>query len=295
MPQIAAGGLSIGYVQHGPADGPPVVLMHGFPDDIHVWDGVAPALAQAGCRVLTPYMRGYGPTRFLSDATPRSGEQAAFGADLLAFLDALGLGRAILAGYDWGGRAACVVAALWPERVRALVSVGGYNIQNIARAAANPGSADTEHRYWYQWYLNTARGRLGLTHNRRDFCRKLWELWSPNWPFDEAVFMTTAASWDNPDFVDVVVHSYRHRYAAAPGDPGFAAIEQRLAAQPPITVPTIALDGAADGVTPPREDADRFTGPYEHRLIPIAGHFLPREAPEAMLAAINTMLATTNR
>lgn len=295
MPQVAAGALSIGYAEHGPADGPPVVLMHGFPDDIRVWDAVAPALGRAGCRVLTPYMRGYGPTRFLDAATPRSGEQAAFGADLLALLDALGIGRAVLAGYDWGGRAACVVAALWPERVRALVSVGGYNIQDIARAAAHPGPVETELRYWYQWYLNTERGRLGLTRNRRDLCRKMWQLWSPNWPFDEAVFAATAASWDNEDFVAVSVHSYRHRYAVVPGDPAYADIERRLAAQPMIGVPTIALDGAADDVTPPHDDAAHFSGPYEYRLIPIAGHFLPRDDPRAFLAALTTLLETTER
>nr|WP_283949909.1 alpha/beta hydrolase [Limobrevibacterium gyesilva] len=263
-------------------------MLHGFPDDVRTWDGVAPKLARAGCRVLVPWLRGYGPTRFLDPATPRSGQQAALGADLLAFLDALDIRQASLAGYDWGGRAACIVAALWPQRVRALVSIGGYNIQDIA-AAARPASAMAEYRYWYQWYFHTERGRFGLAQNRREICRLLWQLWSPNWRFDDPTFARTATSWDNPDFIDVVIQSYRHRYGAAPGDPALAPIEQRLALQPPITVPTIALEGAADGVAPPPQadpDAHRFTGPYRRRLVPVAGHFLPREAPDAVIDAL---------
>ena len=284
--------LEIGYEEAGPADGAAVILLHGFPDDVRAWDGVVPPLVEAGFRVLVPWLRGYGPTQFRKPATPRSGQQAALGADLLAFMDALGIAQAGLAGYDWGGRAACIVAALWPERVRALVTVDGYNIQNIA-AALNPAGALAEYRYWYQWYFHTERGRAGLEKNRRDICRLLWRLWSPNWEFDDAVFEATAASWDNRDFVEVVVQSYRHRHQAAPGDPALEWIEQLLVKQPPITVPTIALDGEADGVHPPMPidpDREKFTGRYERRLIPEAGHFLPREAPRAMVDALLELL-----
>lgn len=284
--------LEIAYEAHGPADGPPVLLMHGFPDDIRTWDGVAPLLAAAGCRVIVPYLRGYGPTRFLSPATPRSGQQAALGADLRDLMDALGIGQAVLAGYDWGGRACCIAAALWPERVRGLVSIGGYNIQNIA-AANRPAPAAQEYRFWYQWYLHTPRGAAGLAANRGDFCRLLWRLWSPNWAFDDATFAATAASFDNPDFVDVVVQSYRHRFGNAAGDPALEPIEALLAAQPPITVPSIVLEGAADGVDPPDatdRHARRFTGPYRREIVPVAGHFLPREAPAPIAAAVLELL-----
>jgi pimeloyl-ACP methyl ester carboxylesterase len=283
--------LEIGYQESGPADGPAVVLLHGFPDDVHAYDGVAPPLAADGCRVLVPWLRGYGPTRFLDPATPRSGQQAALGADLRDFMDALGIRQAMLAGYDWGGRAACIVAALWPERVRGLVSVTGYNIQNIA-AAAKPASAAAEYRHWYQWYFHTERGRAGLTQNRHDICRLLWKLWSPNWNFDEATYQRTGESFENPDFVDVVIQSYRHRYGAAPGDPALEPIERRLAEQPKITVPTIVLHGAADGVGPPQgseQHARHFTSRYERRVIPVAGHFLPNEAPEAVVQAIRDL------
>ena len=293
MPLVRTPTLEIAYVEAGPSDGVPVVLLHGFPDDVHAWDAVTPPLAAAGCRVLVPWLRGYGPTRFLDPATPRSGEQAALGADLLAFLDALGIERAALAGYDWGGRAACVVAALWPERVRCLVSINGYNIQDIARAN-RPGSAAQELRNWYQWYFHTTRGRAGLEANRQELCRLLWRMWSPNWTFDEATFARTAASWDNPDFVDVVIHSYRHRYAQADGDPALAHIEARLAAQPSIAAPTIVLHGEADAVWPPADsehDGAKFTGPYQRRLVPLAGHFLPQEAPDEVVAALRELLA----
>jgi len=279
--------LEIGYQESGPADGKPVILLHGWPSDPHDWDGVAPALAEAGCRVLAPWLRGFGPTRFLP-TTPRSGQQAALGADLRDFMDALGIGQATLAGYDWGGRAACVVAALWPERVRGLVSITGYNIQDIP-AAGQPAEPEQEYRYWYQWYFQTERGRAGLARNRRGLCRLLWGLWSPNWRCDDATFDATAASFDNPDFVAVTIQSYRHRYGAAPGDPALERIEQRLAAQPLIGVSTIVLHGAADGVTPAAmsEDAGRhFTGFFERRVVPVAGHFLSREAPAAVVEAV---------
>ncbi|HSV13066.1 MAG TPA: alpha/beta hydrolase, partial [Tepidisphaeraceae bacterium] len=234
--------LEIAFLDTGPPDGPPVILLHGFPDDPHCYDDVAPPLADAGHRVLVPWLRGYGPTRFLHATTPRSGQQAALGGDLRDFMDALGIGRAILAGYDWGGRAACIVAALWPERVTGLLSITGYNIQAIG-TANRPAAAAQEYRYWYQWYFHTQRGRAGLEHNRRDICRLLWQLWSPNYRFDDAAYDLTAASFDNPDFVDVVIQSYRHRYGNAPGDPALEAIEARLATRPLITVPTINLHG----------------------------------------------------
>ncbi len=280
--------LEIAYEEHGPPDGPPVFLMHGFPDDVRAWDGVADPLAARGHRVIVPWLRGYGPTRFLDPATPRSGQQAALGDDLRRLMDALGIGQADLVGYDWGGRAACVVAALWSDRVKGLVTIGGYNIQNIARAN-RPASAAQEYRYWYQWYLHTERGRAGLEANRRPICRLLWQLWSPNWAFDDATFERTATSFDNPDFVAVSVQSYRHRYGAAPGDPALEGLEERLAAQPPIAVPTVALHGACDGVSPPEDSAGHarfFTGPYVRHVVPVAGHFLPQEAPEAVLAAM---------
>jgi pimeloyl-ACP methyl ester carboxylesterase len=280
--------LEIAYTETGPAKGPPVILLHGFPDDIHAYDGAAPLLAAQGWRVLVPYLRGYGPTRFLSRNTPRSGQQAALGQDLLDFMDSLAVPRAVLGGYDWGGRAACVVAALWPERVRALMSINGYNIQNIANAL-RPAAATQELRHWYQWYFNTERGRAGLTANRHEICKLLWRMWSPNWAFTDAVYDTTAASFENPDFVDVVIQSYRHRHQNAPGDPALAAVEDRLASQPAITVPTIVLHGEADGVGPvasSAEHAKHFTNSYERRVIPVAGHFLPNEAPEAVVQAI---------
>jgi pimeloyl-ACP methyl ester carboxylesterase len=283
--------LEIAYEEHGSPDGTPVILMHGFPDDPRAWDGSVPGLVEFGCRVLVPWLRGYGPTRFLDSSTPRSGQQAALGSDLLAFMDALGISNALLAGYDWGGRAACVVAALWPARVHGLLTVGGYNIQNIA-LSGRPGPAAAEHRLWYQWYFHTERGRAGLEQNRRDICRLLWRLWSPNYDFDEATFERTAASFDNPDFVDVVIQSYRHRYGNAPGDPALEDIEHDLAAQPPITVPTIALQGEADGITAPGPEdrhAQHFTGPYERRIVARAGHFLPREAPEQVLQALRDL------
>ncbi|HEY0420261.1 MAG TPA: alpha/beta hydrolase [Acetobacteraceae bacterium] len=295
MPSVRSATLEIAYQEFGPPDGAPVVLLHGFPDDVHAYADMASPLAAAGCRVLVPWLRGYGGTRFLDPATPRSGQQAALGADLRDFMDALGIERAALAGYDWGGRAACVVAALWPERVRCLVSVGGYNIQDIAQAAAVPASAEQERRMWYVWYFNTERGRAGLAANRREIARLLWRLWSPNWRFSEAGFERTASSFDNPDFVDVVIHSYRHRILAAPGDPALEQMEQALAEKPAISVPTIVLHGAADGVSPaptPEQDA-RFTGPYGRRTIPVAGHFLPNEAPGVLLEAITDLLGRT--
>lgn len=286
--RIEAGVLEVAYYEAGPADGPPVLLMHGFPYDIHTYAEVAPMLADAGCRVIVPYLRGYGATRFLSEATPRSGEQAALGADLLALLDALEIDRAVLAGYDWGGRAACVVAALWPERCAGLVSLNSYNIQNIAKAM-EPDTPDNEHSLWYQYYFHSERGRAGLQKDRNAFTKLLWKLWSPTWKFDDATFERSAAAFDHPDFVDVVIQSYRHRFGLVPGDPAYADIERRLAAQPTITVPAITFDGIDDGVRPPADasaHAHRFGGPRSHRLVPGAGHNLPQEAPRTFADAV---------
>lgn len=287
LERVRTSTLEIAYEENGSRDSVPVVLLHGFPNDPRAYDGMVPLLVAAGCRTLVPYLRGYGPTRFLSPDTPRSGQQAALGSDLLELLDALRLPSAALVGYDWGGRAACIVAALWPERVRCLVTIGGYNIQDIA-AAAKPVAPEQEHRLWYQYYFNTERGRAGLQSNRRALCQLLWRLWSPNWRFDEATYNRTAVSFDNPDFVEVVIHSYRHRFGYTPGDPALEPIEQRLAARPAITVPTIALYGEGNGVARPASSADHarfFTGPYRQRVIPVAGHNLPQENPAAVAEA----------
>ena len=288
LKHIEAGVLDIAYFETGAADGPPVFLMHGFPYDIHTYAEVAPMLAEAGCRVIVPYLRGYGATRFLDAATPRSGEQAALGADLLALMNALHIPRAVLAGYDWGGRAACVVAALWPERCAGLVSFNSYNIQNIDKGM-EPEKAENEHRYWYQYYFHNERGRAGLEKDRRGITRLLWKLWSPTWTFDDATFERSAAAFDHPDFVDVVVHSYRHRFGLVPGDPAYDYIERQLAAQPPIAVPTITFDGIDDGVREPADasaHAAKFTGQRSHRLVPGVGHNMPQEAPRLFADAV---------
>ena len=285
---VDAGVLNIAYYEAGPADGPAVMLLHGFPFDIHTYVDVAPLLAAKGCRTIVPYLRGYGATRFRDPATPRSGEQAAIGADLIALMDALGVKRGVFAGYDWGGRAACVAAALWPDRCTGLVSVNGYLIQDIAKAMA-PAKPEREVALWYQYYFQLERGRAGLATNRRGIARILWRQWSPNWHFDDATFERTAVAFDNPDYVDVVIHSYRHRFGLAEGDPQYADIQRRLAARPAISVPTITLDGEADGVAPATDgsaSAARFTGHQVHRIIPRAGHNLPQEAPEAFAAAV---------
>ncbi|MGQ2981612.1 MAG: alpha/beta fold hydrolase [Polaromonas sp.] len=289
---IRAGVLDVAVYETGPVDGPPVFLMHGFPYDVHAYAGVAPLLAAQGCRVYVPYLRGFGATRFLNDATPRSGEQAALGADLLALMDALAVPRAVLAGYDWGGRAACVVAALWPERCTGLVSLNSYNIQNIAKAMS-PDTPANEHSLWYQYYFHSERGRAGLAADRRAFCRLLWKLWSPTWRFDDASFERSAAAFDNPDFVEVVIHSYRHRFGLVAGDPALAGIETRLAAQPAIRVPSITFDGADDGVRPPATAAQHarfFTGPRSHHIVPGAGHNLPQEKPQVFADAVITLV-----
>jgi pimeloyl-ACP methyl ester carboxylesterase len=238
--------------------------------------------------VITPYLRGFGPTRFRFSQTPRSGQQAVLAHDLLALMDALSLSRPVLAGYDWGGRAACIVAALRPERVRGLVSGVGYNIQDIP-GSTKPAPPENEYRHWYQYYFHGERGRAGLELNRRELCKLLWKLWSPNWRFDEATYAQTAASFDNPDFVAVVIHSYRHRFGLVPGDPAVEDTERQLTAQPRIKVPTIALDGGGDGVMPPggsERHARYFAGKYERRVIPLVGHNLPQEAPNEFARAV---------
>jgi len=284
--------LEIAYQEQGDPDGLPVILLHGFPDDVHAWDDVAPALVDAGHRVLAPYLRGYGPTRFLDPGAPRMAQQAAIGQDLLEFMDALGLPRAALAGYDWGGRAACIASILAPERVRALVTMGGYNVQDTL-APPRPAPAAAERAYWYQWYFNTERGRAGLAQNRRELCRLLWQEWSPEWRFDDATFERTAPAFDNPDFVPVVIHSYRHRHGNAPGDPRFDAIERRLAERPPIRVPSVVLHGASDTVGPPQRSESHmalFPAGTERQVVP-GGHFLPREQPAVVAAALLRLLA----
>jgi pimeloyl-ACP methyl ester carboxylesterase len=289
---VDAGVLNIAYYEAGPPDGPVVMLMHGFPYDIHAYVDVAPQLAAQGCRVIAPYLRGYGPTRFLDKATPRSGEQAAMGADMMALMDALGIKRAVFAGYDWGGRAACVGAALWPERCIGLVCVNGYLIQDIAKAML-PARPDREVPLWYQYYFQVERGRAGLAANQRGIAKILWEQWSPNWDFDDACFERTAVAYDNPDYVDVVIHSYRHRFGLADGDPQYADIERKLAAQPPITVPAITLDGEEDGValaTDGNASAPKFSRRRTHRVVSRAGHNLPQEAPEAFAAAVMELI-----
>ena len=280
--------LHLAYLRQGDRDGWPVVLLHGFPYDVYSFTEVVPQLVRHGAKVLIPYLRGFGPGSFRTAKTFRSGQQAAVGKDLLDFLDALKLPSAILAGFDWGGRAACIVAALWPERVQGLVSVNGYAIQNIA-AATKPQAPDQEFKLWYQYYFATERGRVGLAENRRPLCQLLWKLWSPSWNFTPADFEHSAEAFDNPDFVDVVVHSYRHRLGLAAGDPAHEPCERQLAKQPAITVPCITLEGDDDGVAPKSNPADLkryFRAWHNHRTIAGVGHNLPRESPLEFARAI---------
>ena len=286
--------LSIAYEDSGFGQGFPVFLLHGFPDDVRAWDAVVPPLVNAGYRAIVPYLRGYGPTRFRDADAPRMGEQAAIAQDLVDLADALNLGKFAVAGYDWGGRAAGIVAALHPDRVRAAVLIGGYTIQNTINPPA-AGDPESERALWYQWYFNTEHGRAALQANRRGICRFLWQTWSPTWHFTDETYNRTGASFDNPDFVDVVIHSYRHRWANAPGEPRFAAVEQQLARHPKIEVPTITLYGGADGIRAPldasRDDA-AFSSLADRQVVAGAGHFLPRERPEVVSAAILKLLQT---
>jgi pimeloyl-ACP methyl ester carboxylesterase len=281
--------LLISYVELGAPDGWPVILSHGFPYDVHAYDDVAPALAAAGARAIIPYLRGFGPTRFRSADTMRSGQQAALGSDLIGLLDALGIDRAVLAGYDWGGLASCVATALWPDRVEGLVSLAGYDVIDVERMA-HPFTPSLEAVMWYQHLFQTERGRECLASNRRELCRLLWRQWSPNWRFDDATFERTASSFDNPDFVDVVIHSYRFDFGLAAGDPAFDALERRLRTRPQIVVPAVTLDGADDPLKPggTADHAAMFAGFHDHRTID-SGHNLPQENPNAFVDAIRTV------
>ncbi len=285
--------LDIGYVESGPAGGFPVILLHGFPDDVHAYDEVAPPLAAKGYRVLVPYLRGYGRTRFRDAQAPRMAEQAAIGQDVIDFADALKLPQFAVAGYDWGGRAAQIAAALHPDRVRAGVFVAGYSIQDVF-AAPRPSPPQVEAAFWYMYYFNTERGRLGLAQNRKALCKLLWQQWSPTWKFSDATYEQTAPSFDNPDFVECVIHSYRHRNLNAKGDPRFEAVERRLATRPKIDVPCILIYGADDGLARPSQDgtADRaqFPNLVDRRIVAGAGHFLPREKPDAISSALLQLL-----
>ena len=285
--------LEIVYEQHGPPDGAAVVLLHGFPDDVRAWDEVEPRLAAAGYRVIVPYLRGYGATRFLDARTPRVGQQAALGQDVIDLLDALQIERAALAGFDWGCRAACVASILAPQRVSALLAIGGYDVHDSTFRAANL-PPEGERECWYQWYFHTERGVRGLRQNRREICRYLWESWSPSWQFDDVTFETTATSFDNPDFVEVVVQEYRHAHGSVAGDPHYEPLEQILATGPSIQVPSMVLHGTSDAIHLPDRSIPmmgRFPSATQRRLIPGAGHFLPREAPAAVANALVELVA----
>jgi pimeloyl-ACP methyl ester carboxylesterase len=286
--QVDAGLLNVSYAEAGPAGGPPVILLHGWPYDIHAFVEVAPILAAEGYRVIVPHLRGYGPTRFLAAETMRNGQPAALAMDAVALMDALKIDRAILAGFDWGARTADIVAALWPERVAGLVAVSGYLIGSQA-AGKVPLPPDAELQWWYQFYFATERGRLGYEKNRHDFAKLIWKLASPQWKFDDATFDRSAAAFDNPDHVAIVIHNYRWRLGLAQGEARYDDIERRLAAGPAISVPTITMEGDANGVPhpPPAAYAAKFTGRYEHRTIGGGiGHNLPQEAPEAFAKAV---------
>ncbi|MDB5861141.1 MAG: putative epoxide hydrolase precursor [Ramlibacter sp.] len=286
--QVHAGVLDVGYVEMGPADGVPVILLHGWPYDIHSFAEVAPILAAARCRVLLPFLRGFGSTRFLSDMSARNGQPSALAVDTVDFMDALRIPSAVIAGFDWGARTANIVAALWPERCSALVSVSGYLIgsQEAGRAPLPPGA---EHDWWYQYYFATERGRAGYERYRRDFAKLIWRLGSPKWSFDDATFDRSAAALDNPDQVDIAIHNYRWRLSLAAGEARYDALEARLARLPAVAVPTITMEGDANGAPHPDPVvyAKKFSGPYSHRLVAGGiGHNLPQEAPEAFAKAV---------
>ena len=286
--QIDAGVLNVGYVDAGPRDGPAVVLLHGWPYDIHSYAEVTPLLAAAGYRVIVPHLRGFGTTRFLSEETFRNGEQAALALDVISLMDALQIDKAIVAGFDWGARTAGIVAALWPERCKELVAVSGYLIGSRA-ANRKPLPPSAELAWWYQFYFATERGRAGYAQNTREFNRLIWKTASPRWSFDDETFDRTAASFDNPDHVDIVIHNYRWRIGVADGEPQYDDLEGRLALLPPITVPTITLEGDANGAPHPEASMyrDNFTGPYAHRVLAGGvGHDLPQEAPRGFAQAV---------
>jgi pimeloyl-ACP methyl ester carboxylesterase len=288
LKQIDAGDLNVGYAEAGPADGPVVLLLHGWPYDIYAFVDVAPVLAAAGYRVIIPYLRGYGSTRIRSEATVRNGEPAALAVDIIALMDALKIPKAIIAGFDWGARTACIVAALWPERCQALVSVSGYLIGSVA-AGKKPLPPKAEFQWWYQFYFATERGREGYSQNRHDFNKLIWQLASPQWHFDDATFDRSATAFDNPDHVDIVIHNYRWRIGLAEGEKRYDELEQKLAQGPAIAVPTITMEGDANGAPHPEPAAYRgkFSGKYEHRTITGGiGHNLPQEAPQAFAQAV---------
>jgi pimeloyl-ACP methyl ester carboxylesterase len=288
LKQIDAGVLNVGYAEAGPADGPVVVLLHGWPYDVHSFVDVAPLLASAGFRVIVPYLRGYGTSRFLSSDTPRNGQQSVVAVDAIALMDALKVQKATIGGFDWGARTANIIAALWPERCNGLVSVSGYLIGN-QEAGKIPLPPSAELQWWYQYYFATGRGRVGYDKYRRDFSKLIWQLASPKWEFDDATFDRTAASFDNPDHVAIVIHNYRWRLDLARGEPKYDDLEKRLAAGPVITVPTITLEGDANGAPHPEPSSytKKFSGKYAHRLITGGiGHNLPQEAPRAFAEAI---------
>jgi pimeloyl-ACP methyl ester carboxylesterase len=288
LKQIDAGLLNVGYAEAGPADGAPVILLHGWPYDIHSFVDVAPLLASAGYRVIIPHLRGYGTTRFLASDTVRNGQPSALAVDAVALMDALKIEKATLAGFDWGARSANIVAVLWPERVKAMVSVSGYLIGS-QEAGKMPLPPNAELEWWYQFYFATERGRTGYDKYRHDFSKLIWQLASPKWNFDDATFDRSAASFDNPDHVDIVIHNYRWRLALAQGEAKYDELEKRLAAFPAIAVPTITLEGDANGAPhlDPSAYAKKFTAKYEHRLITGGiGHNLPQEAPQAFTQAV---------
>jgi len=285
--------LNIGYGDHGDASGFPIILLHGFPYDVRSWDEVVPTLTQAGYRVLVPYLRGYGPTSFRDPDAPRMAEQAAIGQDLVDFAEALGIGQFAVAGFDWGNRAACVTSVLQPHMVKALVAIGGYSIQNTI-AREQPSSAANEAKRWYQWYFNAEQGRVGLEENRRDIIRHLWETWSPGWKYTDEAFNRSAASFDNPDFVEITLHSYRHRHRNAPGEDRFLEVERKLAEGPPISVPSIVLRGVDSGFGRPTDDPSgdqaKFSNLVARRNVEGAGHDLPVQRPDAVAAALLELL-----
>lgn len=285
--------LNIGYEEHGDASGFPIMLLHGFPYDIRSFDGVIPPLVEAGHRVIVPYLRGYGPTSFLDPDAPRMAEQAAIGQDVVDLAAALGISRLALAGFDWGLRAGCITSILHPEMVAGFVAMGGYSVQNTVQKE-KPAPAFREARMWYQWYFNTEQGRVGLEENRRDIIRHLWETWAPTWDYTDEAFNRSAPSFDNPDFVDIVLHSYRHRHMNAPGEDRFIEVELNLAEGPPITVPSIVLRGADSGLgapsQDPSEDERNFTHLVARRIVSGAGHDLPVQRPDAVSAALLELL-----
>jgi pimeloyl-ACP methyl ester carboxylesterase len=288
LKQIDAGVLNVGYAEAGPAGGPAVILLHGWPYDIHSYVDVAPLLAAEGYRVVIPYLRGYGTTRFLSEGTFRNGQPSALALDTIALLDALGIDKAVVAGFDWGARSADIVAALWPERCKALVAVSGYLIGSQA-AGKVPLPPKAELQWWYQFYFATDRGRAGYDKYRREFAKLIWRIASPKWDFDDATFERSAASFDNPDHVAIAIHNYRWRLGLAEGEADYDDLEARLAEAPVITVPTITLEGDANGAPHPDPSAyaGKFSGPYSHRTIEGGiGHNLPQEAPEAFAKAV---------